>query len=351
MTPHIENITSFEFDRDEVIIDVRSPSEFNEDHAPGAINLPVLSDSEFERIGTIYKEVSPFEASKVGAALVAKNISKHLEEFFCDKPHTRKYVFYCARGGKRSRSMAQVCSMVGWSTGVVEGGYRAYRRQVMSGIEELSKGLKLVLIGGKTGTGKTALLDRLKRKGSSVLNLEELAIHRGSLLGAHKDHEQPAQKLFETKLFETLKNFSDGEIVFAEAESNKIGRLFIPVALWKKMKEAPIFIIENQCEHRVKYILGEYDPDFLKEAAIPNLLSFFEKKSSAVDTGKLRNFVEGKQWVEFVQDVLVSHYDPVYQHAMSKRTAPIIKRLEIDQPVGDSLDFVYSELIASCSTY
>ena len=350
MTPYIENITSFEFDRDEVIIDVRSPSEFNEDHAPGAINLPVLSDGEFQRIGTIYKEVSPFEASKVGAAIVAKNISNHLEEFFCDKPHTRKFVFYCARGGKRSRSMAQVCSMVGWSTGVVEGGYKAYRRQVMSGIEELSKGLKLVLIGGKTGTGKTALLDRLKRRGASVLNLEELAIHRGSLLGAHKHHKQPAQKLFETRLFEKLKNFKDGEIIFAEAESNKIGRLFIPVALWKKMKEAPIFIIENQIEHRVKYILSEYDPHFLEEAAIPNLLSFFDRKSSDVDTAILRNFVQEKKWGEFVQDVLIRHYDPLYQRAISKRTASIIKWLEIDQPVEHSLDFVCSELIASSST-
>ena len=351
MSSHVENITSFEFDRREVIIDVRSPSEFNEDHALGAINLPVLSDSEFQRIGTIYKEVSPFEASKVGAALVAKNISKHLEEFFCDKPHTRKFVFYCARGGKRSRSMAQVCSMVGWSTGVVEGGYRAYRRQVMSGIEELSEGLKLVLVGGKTGTGKTAILDLLKGKGCSVLNLEELAVHRGSLLGAHKDLEQPAQKLFETRLFEKLKNFNDEEIIFAEAESNKIGRLFIPVALWKKMKQAPIFIIENQIEHRVNYILDEYDPHFLKEEAIPNLLSFFDKKSSAVDTAKLRNFVQEKKWEEFVQDVLIRHYDPLYQHAISKRTDSIIKWLEIDRPVEHSLDFVCSELIASCSTY
>lgn len=351
MSPHIENITSFEFDRGEVIIDVRSPSEFNEDHVPGAINLPVLSDGEFQKIGTIYKEMSPFKASKIGAALVAKNISKHLDEFFCDQPHTIKFIFYCARGGKRSRSMAQVCSMVGWPTGVIEGGYRAYRRRITSEIEELSKRLKLVLIGGKTGTGKTAILNRLQGKGCSVLNLEELAIHRGSLLGAHKHHEQPAQKLFETRLFEKLKNFNDGEIIFAEAESNKIGRLFIPVALWKKMKEAPIFIIENQIEHRVKYILGEYDPHFLKEAAIPNLLSFFDRKSSNVDTAKLRNFVQEKKWGEFVQDVLIRHYDPLYQHAISKRTASIIKWLEIDRPVEHSLDFVCSELIASCSTY
>ena len=247
--------------------------------------------------------------------------------------------------------MAQVCSMVGWPTGVIEGGYRAYRRRITSEIEELSKRLKLILIGGKTGTGKTAILDRLECKGCSVLNLEELAIHRGSLLGAHKHHEQPAQKLFETRLFEKLKNFNDEEIIFAEAESNKIGRLFIPVALWKKMKEAPIFIIENQIEHRVKYILGEYDPHFLKEAAIPNLLSFFDRKSSDVDTAKLRNFVQEKKWGEFVQDVLIRHYDPLYQHAMSKRTGSIIKWLEIDRPVEHSLDFVCSELIASCSTY
>ncbi|PPR11352.1 MAG: tRNA 2-selenouridine synthase [Alphaproteobacteria bacterium MarineAlpha11_Bin1] len=350
MSPKIERLSSFEFDHGEVIVDVRSPSEFKEDHIPGSINLPVLSDNEFKKVGTIYKEVSPFDASKIGAALVSKNISTHLGEYFYDKPQTTKFVFYCARGGKRSSSFAQVCSMVGWPTCVIDGGYKAYRKHVTGSIEKLCNGYKFLLIGGKTGTGKTEILNHLEVKGYDVLNLERLAVHRGSLLGAHKDQDQPAQKLFETRIFEKIKTFNDQKTIFAEAESNKIGRVFIPAALWKKMKAAPIFIIENQNEHRVSFILKEYDPDFLQRKAIPNLLSFIDKKSNAIDTEKLRKLVSEGKWSEFVQEILTSHYDPLYQHAISKRIAPIVKRLQINQPVEQSIPYLCQELIEACGS-
>ena len=346
MTPIIENIADFSFG-DEVIIDVRTPSEFAEDHFPGAVNLPVLTDDQFKTVGTLYKEKSPFDASKLGAAMVSKNIAAHLEEFLREKPHNTKLVFYCARGGKRSRSFAQVCSMIGWQTGIVEGGYKSYRRQVSAGIEELCGSLEFVLIAGKTGTGKTAVLGRLEELGCFVLDLEKLAVHRGSILGAHKSKRQPSQKFFETRIHEELKKFSDKKRIFVEAESSKIGELFIPVPLWKSMKKSPIFVVENLAEHRVQYILNEYDPAFLKEQAIPNLLGFLQQKLNVIDAQKLEDMVTTEDWQGFVGQLLASHYDPLYDFATLKRQGNILECIQVNRPVKESIEIICDKILGS----
>lgn len=346
MTPIIENIADFSF-RDEVIIDVRTPSEFAEDHFPGAVNLPVLTDDQFKTVGTLYKEKSPFDASKLGAAMVSKNIAVHLEEFLREKPHNIKLVFYCARGGKRSRSFAQVCSMIGWQTSIVEGGYKSYRRQVSAGIEELCGSLEFVLIAGKTGTGKTAVLSRLQELGCFVLDLEKLAVHRGSILGGHKNKPQPSQKFFETEIHEELKKFNNKKQIFVEAESSKIGELFIPVPLWKSMKKSSFFVVENLNEHRIQYILDEYDPKFLKERAIPNLFEFLQQKPGLVDAQKLKDMVTSEDWHGFVGQLLGSHYDPLYEFANLKRQGDLRECIQVTRPVKESIELICEKILTS----
>ena len=144
------------------VIDVRSPSEFAEDHVPGAVNLPVLTDQERAEVGTLYKQVSPFIARKRGAALVSANISRHLETYFADKPKDYHPVVYCWRGGQRSLSMATVLSQIGWRTGLLQGGYKAYRTHVRQKLEELPPRFSFRVLCGLTGTAKTTILRKLQ---------------------------------------------------------------------------------------------------------------------------------------------------------------------------------------------
>lgn len=190
--------------RFDAVIDVRSPAEFADDHIPGAVNLPVLSDDERARVGTVYKQVSPFEARKLGAALVSRNVARHLDEFFADKPKEYRPLVYCWRGGQRSGSFAIVLSQIGFRATVLAGGYKTYRGEVMDGLRELAPKLRLRVLAGQTGSGKTAVLRALAARGEQVLDLEGLACHRGSLLGSEPGCPQPPQRLFESRLHERL---------------------------------------------------------------------------------------------------------------------------------------------------
>jgi tRNA 2-selenouridine synthase len=187
-----------------VVIDVRSPSEFAEDHIPGAINLPVLNDEERTRVGTIYKQLNPFEARKVGGALVSRNIARHLEDHFADQPKEYRPLLYCWRGGQRSGSFALVLSQIGFRVAVLSGGYKTYRGEVLDGLRELPTRFEFRILAGATGNGKTALLRAIAAAGGQILDLESLASHRGSLLGRELGSPQPSQKWFESQLHARL---------------------------------------------------------------------------------------------------------------------------------------------------
>jgi tRNA 2-selenouridine synthase len=188
----------------DAVIDTRSPAEFADDHIPGAVNLPVLTDTERAEVGTLYKQVSPFAARKVGAAYVSRNIARHLETHFADKPKEYRALVYCWRGGQRSGSFALVLGQVGFRTTVLAGGYKAYRGEVMDGLREMAGRITFRVLAGRTGSGKTAVLRELDTRGGNVLDLEDLAAHRGSLLGSEPGCPQPPQRLFESRLFQRL---------------------------------------------------------------------------------------------------------------------------------------------------
>ena len=188
----------------DAVIDVRSPAEFADDHIPGAVNLPVLTDEERARVGTIYKQVNPFEARKLGAALVSRNIARHLDEHFAGHPNTYHPLVYCWRGGQRSGSLALVLGQIGFRTTVLAGRYKTYRGEVMDGLREVAGRFTFRVLAGQTGSGKTGVLRELAALGGQVLDLEELACHRGSLLGSEPGCPQPPQRLFESRLYERL---------------------------------------------------------------------------------------------------------------------------------------------------
>lgn len=317
------------------IIDVRSPSEFAEDHVPGAINLPVLDDAERAEVGTLYVQTSRFLARRVGAAKVARNIAAHLEGALADKPRDFRPLVYCWRGGMRSNAMATVLGQVGWHTAVLEGGYRTWRRHAVArlqGAEPLAQ--RICLIDGPTGVGKTALLGALARLGEQVIDLEALAGHRGSLFGATAAG-QPGQKLFESRLMDLLDRADRARPLFLEAESSRIGSLSIPQALWLAMEDAPRVRLEADIAVRVRHILAHYgaiasDRDALL-AAIDRLPSHHSKARKA----EWKAFACAGDLAPLVAGLIAEHYDPAYARSMARRKGGVLGIVELSD--GDAL--------------
>ncbi len=262
LTPtNLTNLLDHGFD---TVIDVRSPAEFAEDHVPGAINLPVLDNEERARVGTIYKQVSPFDARKIGAALVFRNAANHIESSLSHHDGAWRPLVYCWRGGQRSGSFAWLLREIGWRSDVVRGGYKTYRRLVVDMLHDRALPYRFVQLGGYTGTAKTELLPLLAAKGVQVIDLERLANHRGSLLGSMGD--QPSQKAFESALAGELCRLDPARPVLVEAESSKIGQILVPPSVWDAMKVAPWIEVSAPLDARTEYLLRAYD-DILSDTA------------------------------------------------------------------------------------
>lgn len=331
------------------IIDVRSPSEFAEDHMPRAINLPVLDDAERALVGTIYKQVCPFTARKTGAALVAKNISQHLIEHFDSKEKDYRPLVYCWRGGQRSNSMALVLTQIGWQVTVLQGGYKTYRTYVRDQLQQLPEQFTYKLLCGLTGSGKTYILRQLPQRGAQVLDLEGLANHRGSLLGEEwegKPAPQPLQKYFESLLLQQLQSFDASQPVWVESESNKIGRVYLPQSLWERMKQANCIEIQLPVAARVQFLLQEYPhlvthPDVLKAK-----LQLLKSRYGREKLNQWYQLIDAGQWEIFVQDVLQSHYDPTYTQSMGRDFTRVERVLSVPDLSAASIDKLVDALLA-----
>lgn len=294
-------------------IDVRSPKEFAEDHMSGAVNLPVLSDEERVEVGTIYCQESPFRARKIGAAYVMANISRHLSGHFAAKEKDYTPLVYCWRGGQRSRVLALILSEIGWSVRVLEGGYKAYRRHVLHSLAEHAPRLRLRVLNGLTGSGKTLILTELARRGEQVLDLEGLAEHRGSLFGGSFASPQPTQKRFETRIHDALGKFDLAKRVFVEAESPKIGQLCIPTPLWRAMQGAEVAEISSPLEDRARYVAQEYEEWRDRPEAVMAVIDKLRRMHSRESITAWESLAGEKAgWPELVRQLLRDHYDPRY---------------------------------------
>ncbi len=312
----VANVTQAgEFDE---IIDVRSPAEFAEDHVPGAVNCPVLSNDERSRVGTLYKQESPFAAKKLGAALVARNIAGHLEQRFLDKPRTWRPLVYCWRGGKRSGAMAHVLRQVGWHACTLEGGYKSYRRHVVTELAELPRRFAYRVVTGATGSGKSRLLEALAAQGAQVLDLEALAAHKGSVLGGLPDAAQPSQKMFESRLLAVLQRLTFTEPVYVEAESRKIGALQVPEALLETMRASPCLRIEASDAARVAFLIGDYDYFLADPANLKEKLDCLRELQSGEVLSRWNALIDARDWPALVGELLALHYDPLYRRSQGR---------------------------------
>jgi tRNA 2-selenouridine synthase len=306
-----------ELDRFDTIIDARSEGEYALDHLPGAINCPVLNDEERVRVGTLYKQVGSFEAKKVGAALVARNIARHLEEQFDSKPREWKPLVYCWRGGNRSGSLAHILAKIGWPVVQLDGGYKAYRAAVSAALEA-PPALQWRVICGTTGSGKSRLLETLEEIGAQVLDLERLAAHRGSVLG-HLPHEpQPTQKMFETRIWDKLRRFDPSRPVFVESESKKVGNLRVPDAVMAGMRAAPCVALTLSRANRVRLLMEDYEHFARDPQALNGQLDHLVQLHGRARIDAWHALANSGAMPELVDQLLVEHYDPAYLRSIDR---------------------------------
>jgi len=305
----------------DALLDARTPSEFAEDHIPGALSVPVLDDAERAKVGTLYKQVSPFEAKKAGGALVAKNVARHIEDHFKSKPKDWKPLVYCWRGGKRSSAMAHILREIGWDARTLEGGYRAYRRMVVSRLEDLPSKFDFIVVHGPTGSGKSRLLGALAKAGAQALDLEALAAHRGSVLGNLPGRPQPSQKMFESRLLDALRRLDPARAVFVEGESRKIGQLHVPEALIERMRAAQCVRLDASLDTRVTLLLDEYRHFVEDRAALEAQLDCLAGLHGRERIAQWKALGAARNWREFVSRLLVEHYDPAYRKSSTHNFA------------------------------
>ena len=304
-----------EFD---TVIDARSEAEYDEDRLPGAVNWPSLDNTQRHEIGTLYKQVSPFEAKKRGAALVAANIARHIEREVIDKPKGWQPLVYCWRGGKRSNSLALVLDQIGFRVHLVDGGYKAFRNEVLAQLPALAQRLTYRVVCGPTGSGKTRLLQALQAEGAQVLDLEALAQHRSSVLGLAPGEKQPTQKAFDTRVWEQLRRFDPARAVYVESESKKVGNVAVPEALITAMRSSACLHLQLSDDERVALLMEDYDW-FVKDPQhfCERLAALTELRGRDVVNAWQASVREGRV-AEVVRDLLVRHYDPMYAASIKR---------------------------------
>ncbi len=302
----------------DAVIDARSESEFAEDHLPGAVNWPSLTDEERRAVGTEYKQISPFEARKHGAALVARNIARHIETEVMARPRGWRPLVYCWRGGQRSGALATVLDQIGFAVQVLDGGYREFRRAVIAELETSPAALRWRVICGRTGSAKSRLLQAVQAQGAQVLDLEALAHHRGSILGPLPGQPQPSQKAFETRLWQALRGFDPSQPVFVEGESRTIGRLRVPERLLEQLRAAPCLHVQMPLAARVAFLLEDYG-HFVDdiESFCRRLEGLRELRGAAV-VERWQAAARAGEVAAVVQELLTEHYDPVYERSMQR---------------------------------
>ncbi len=303
------------------IIDARSEGEYALDHLPHAVNWPSLNNEERIFVGTMYKQQGAFEAQKHGAAMVAANIARHIQREVLELPKNWQPLIYCWRGGKRSGSLSLVLGQIGFKVNLIEGGYKAFRAAMVEDIPKRVGPLQFKVISGPTGSGKTRLLYALAAEGAQVLDLEDLACHRSSVLGHIPGQPQPSQKRFDTLVWQALRSFDPARPVFVESESRKVGNLSIPESLMVAMRDSPCFELQLSLDERVALLMEDYnffvDDQDLFCRRLDALVAIRGK--AVVDAWKEQ--IHTGHIDQVVRDLLVIHYDPTYAASMVRNFA------------------------------
>lgn len=333
----------------DTLIDARSPAEFAEDHLPGAVNWPVLDDAERATVGTLHAKVSPLAARKQGSVMAARNIAALVEAHVQDRPREWRPLVYCWRGGQRSGSLALVLAQIGFRTAQLQGGYKAFRALVRADLEVLPGRLRYAVLCGRTGSGKTRLLQALQAQGAQVLDLEGLAHHRGSVLGGMPGLPQPTQKHFDTRVWHALRGFDPARPVFVESESARIGTLRVPEQLLQAMRgHGRVLRVDTPFDTRAALLMDDYDVDRLDAEALCELLATLTDLRGHETVQRWQGLARRRDWATLVPALMSEHYDPLYDRSM-RRSYPGLDQapgVVLGGPAAADFDAAAQQLLA-----
>lgn len=312
-TPY--NTGMYDFHSYDLIIDARSPREFEEDHIPGAINLPVVDNEEFAEVGTLHR-TDPLAAYQLGARYSLRNVARHIETCISKYPGKSKILVYCFRGGKRSKVWFDVLDTIGYRVEKLKGGWKAYRRGVNEQLVSVPGDYRYIVLSGPTGCGKTLLLAALHRAGAQVLDLEDIAVHRGSIIGAVPGKRQPSQKLFDSRLLQRLSEFDPARPVWVEAESKKIGQVQLPDALLKRMRQGRVVAVDMPMPQRVLLLREDYAHFEQDPAALIARLVYLRPLIGGQEFDAWEDLAGQRQVPELIERLMRNHYDPAYRRSI-----------------------------------
>ncbi len=336
----------------DTVIDARSPAEFALDHIPGALNCPVLGDDERRIVGTTYKQVGAFEARRIGGAMVAANLARHLQEKFAERPAGWKPLVYCWRGGLRSGSMVAWLRMVGWDAQQLAGGYKSYRRHVVEQIATLAPALNLRVICGATGSAKTRVLQALAAHGAQVLDLEGEARHKGSMLGDLPGVPQPSQKHFETLIASVIGAADPARPLFVEGESARIGRLALPLPLVERLRASPVVEIQATAEARLAYLLRDYAYLGDDREALAAKMAMLKELQGKETSQRWQAWARAGDLPPLFEELMSLHYDPHYQRSQALHFSAWAQRMVVvaDDLSDAAIERIAAEVMALCAT-
>lgn len=318
-------------------VDVRAPIEYNEDHIPGAINLPIFNDDERKEIGTLYKMAGKTDAVKRGTEIGGRRIVDIINSL--TEVKDREIIIYCARGGMRSGAVASLINSLGIKTFRIIDGYRSFRKIVMDELSAMEIKPKMFILQGLTGAGKTEILKQLP----NAVDLEDMAGHRSSIFGGI-GLTQNSQKRFETLLWLRLKELENEPFVIFEGESKKVGNMHIPENIFRQMREAPPIYIETSIERRVDIIKKEYT-GFNEDERILKIAGSLRSKLGTVKTDLLINYYNEGNLNEFIKILLLDYYDTLYRHTLDKfNYLAVINNKDTDEAAQKVLEIVKTSL-------
>ncbi len=296
-------------------VDVRTREEFEEFRIPGAYNVPLFTKEEREKVSEVYYRKGEKEARLYALEVVRPKLHRIVKEIKEIKEKEKNVVVYCWRGGLRSLAVAAICNLTGVHVFRLKGGYRAFRNYILKRMEEILKDKEVIVLYGPTGVGKTRLLRELKGEGYPIIDLEGLAGHRGSVFGGI-GLEQPSQKMFDSLIWKELENLKDSPLIVVEGESRKIGKLFIPEPLWKKMNEGIKVLLELPLEERVKISMEDYGVSRFPKEVYLEALKRIRKLLGGEKYKEIKELIEKENYPKAVKELMVNYYDKLYSRSI-----------------------------------
>lgn len=313
-----EDIDNNNIKGNHILIDVRSPSEYSSETIPGSINIPIFDDDERKLIGTTYIQESPEIAKRIGIDAAAARLPSIYEKISeLDKQYD-KLILFCARGGFRSSSLVSLFMTIGVNIFKLDRGYKGYRGYINENLPEVIKGVQFIVLYGNTGTGKTDILKSLRDSGKDILDLEGCANHRGSTLGSVGLGKQHTQKMFESLIYDSLKN-RNTDIVFVEGESRKIGKVIIPDYIYNSMDVGVNICINADINIRIDNVLRDYVHGTDDE--LTSSLNFLRNQLGNTTIDKYIDMIDMHEYRQVIEELMIKYYDPHYEYKNRKYSA------------------------------